>query len=769
MTTHSGAQWSLITRMTPVRKMVLVALCCAAAAWFAGPVGRLPVVLLLLLFGPGYLLERALSDSTPKQLFVRPALWLALSLALIALLYTWTTALGLPLTLPVLYLLAALTGVGVLWRVWQAGDTVGPVRLPQIERSGTLLAAGVLLLVLVLTLATRFYQIRDLALPAWVDSVHHAVLTRVITEQGLAPYSLRPYLPIDTLPYHWGYHTVLASVVQLAGLDIPNTMLWSGQVLNSLHVLTCAALASYFWRRPFAGVVAGVVVGLISIMPAYYVSWGRYTHLTGLLMLPALAISWQHWLRTLSWRSGLLTMLLLAGLSVVHMIVLFLALTLLASSGLVWLLRAPRAAIWSRVWQSALLAGGALLLAAPWLWSLLFSRIAPAVENPQTVMGGGNYSTFKPGLLWVGETRLLVALALAGALGALARRSPVVPLLLGWVGLMFVGANPWLLGYLLLLLGVLTGIWMVRQSRLLVRIGGALLMTGALIGLSYGVVHPETVHLPYFAMLTNDAILISLFLPLSVLIGGGACLGYSWLKRFFARRPGAIPYVAANVLGLLALWSLWHTRDTLELLPVLAALAAALVLALVLVVGFQLRHRFQGGIAAVAASAIASSLLVLTLVWGTWNSRDVINWSTVFATQADHDAIEWVAANTSPDARFLINATAWYPHVDRGTDGGWWLLPLTGRWTTVPPAIHDYGPADYVQAVRGITRQIATFEPDQRQQLFDLIEREQITHIYLGQNAAPITPAVFADNPTFEQVYAQQGVTIFAVREPLSQ
>ena len=80
----------------------------------------------------------------------------------------------------------------------------------------------------------------------------------------------------------------VATTVRLAGLPLAPTMLWTGQALNALHGLSVAALATYLWRRPIAGVVAALVVGLLSIMPAYYVSWGRYTQLTGLLLLPPL-------------------------------------------------------------------------------------------------------------------------------------------------------------------------------------------------------------------------------------------------------------------------------------------------------------------------------------------------------------------------------------------------------------------------------------------------------------------------------------------------
>ena len=104
-------------------RLVVLALCCAALAWLAGPPGRLLVVLPLLLFGPGYLLERALAPFPSPSLALRAALWLGLSLSIVALLYEWTTAIGLSLASPALYALAASCGLGVIWRAMRGATT----------------------------------------------------------------------------------------------------------------------------------------------------------------------------------------------------------------------------------------------------------------------------------------------------------------------------------------------------------------------------------------------------------------------------------------------------------------------------------------------------------------------------------------------------------------------------------------------------------------------------------------------------------------------
>ena len=147
---------------------------------------------------------------------------------------------------------------------------------------------------------------------------------------------------------------------------------------------------------------------------------------------------------------------------------------------------------------------------------------------------------------------------------------------------------------------------------------------------------------------------------------------------------------------------------------------------------------------------------------GAWELRDVVNSTTVLATPADVAAIAWVAQHTPSDARFLINAAPWLG-TGRGADGGWWLLPLAGRWTSTPPALYNYGPADYARETRARTEQLIGFAPGHEQALYQLIDHDRITYIYLGPNSKPITPAAFPASLGFEKVYEQGGVTIVAV------
>jgi hypothetical protein len=689
--------------MIHTRKILVVLVCLSAVLWFVGPAGRLMVILPLLLFGPGYIMEQQFGSNTHTFLFVRPALWLGLSISSVVLLYTWATALGQTLSPTVLGVLAALCGLGVGWQMWRASNTASSMPQHTLGRARKVVMIGALAAILGITLVTRVVQVEDLVVPAWVDPVHHALLIRVAAEQGQAPYSLRPYLPVDNLPYHWGYHVFVAPIWQLSGLELPDAMLWSGQIFNTLHVLTCAALATYFWRQPLAGVVAGLVVGLVSNMPAYYVSWGRYTQLTGLLMLPPLVISWHAWLHRPTRWNGLCTAMLLAGLSVVHVRVLVFALALMAIVTMLWLIEEDWHIVRLRLVPALAMGGLAVALTGPWLWHLIIRELVPAVGNPQTLVGGGNYNALKETLLWSGQNRLLAALAMASAFWGLWHRARVALMFVGWVVILIVLANPWLAGYLLPLVGILVALWGLQQRRVLALLLGCVLL----------VFNPALVQLPYVWLINNEVVTITLFVPFSVLIGGGTYMLYNWLEH----------------------------------LP-----------------------RFR-----VPARVIYIVLLVVASGWGAWNLRTIINPVTVFVHADDMAALEWVRENTPSDARFLINATGWLPAVDRGVDGGWWLMPLTGRWTSTPPVLYVHGPPDYVEQVQARSKQIASFEPGQEQQLYALMRREGITHIYIrdyytnlngARVSPPIMPHMFQDTDRFEQLYQHNTVTIFAVTAP---
>ncbi|MEN9938607.1 MAG: hypothetical protein RLZZ387_5186 [Chloroflexota bacterium] len=626
----------------------LTALVCCVLAWAAGEQWRLAVALAVLLVCPGYLLERALLGRDAVMPLARPAVWFGLSLSAGALLYQWAATAGVSLLHGALPTLAAVCALGAV------GLFLGRPRPVSVWPRVHALWPAALAVVVGLTAWTRAAQVRGLAAPVWVDSLHHALLVRVAAEQGHAPYALAPYLPIESLTYHSGFHALVAAVLGACGcgggLGLPGTLLLVGQALNTLTALAWAGAAAQLWRRPVAAVTAAVVVGLASIMPAYYVSWGRYTLVAGVLMLPALMVAVDILLacRERRWAAAVAVALLLAGLSLVHFVVLCLGLLWCAAAVACAVRQPGRAAVWIG-------AAGALALALTLPWTAMLLSQARLSTGSSAVNLGGNpsYNALPTELLWASSNRALAGLAGLGALLALRRRRRAAVMLAVWLTLDVLAANPVLLG------------------------------------------------LPYLSFYNNEFLTITLFAPLAMLIAGGATALDAWAVERL-RAPWRAPWpvvAAAGVLGA-ALW-------------------------------------------------LAPQL------------QTVVRPDTVLATEADMRAIAWAARETPADARFVVNTAGWLYDVDRGADGGWWLLPLAGRQVTTPPVVFNYGPEAYVRGVKEETSWLRSGAGADPEALAVFMRSRRYSHVFATGRGRSVDAEQLRASPLFEELYRDGDVSIF--------
>ncbi len=224
-----------------------------------------------------------------------------------------------------------------------------------------------------LTLFLRFYQARELLLPNWVDSQHHYLIVRVILENGGLPKNLSPYLE-GPFYYHFGFHAVTAMFTAISGMQIGDAMLLLGQVLNAAVSLSIYALGKTLWRDWRPAAIAVLLVSFVTRMPAYYLSWGRYTLLTGMILLPlAMSLAITMLKKPRPWRYTLSLAVLTSGLLLSHyfaasLLAIFLILLTIAHLP-------PRMKNWAKA-AAALLpiflgAVLGLLLALPWLLRVL--------------------------------------------------------------------------------------------------------------------------------------------------------------------------------------------------------------------------------------------------------------------------------------------------------------------------------------------------------------------------------------------------------------
>ena len=87
---------------------------------------------------------------------------------------------------------------------------------------------------------------RDLALPAWVDPLHHVLIVRLILENGGLPATFEPYMPVPFY-YHFGFHMNAALFSFWSGFPAEKAVLLLGQVLNAAVALSVYRLGMSLW------------------------------------------------------------------------------------------------------------------------------------------------------------------------------------------------------------------------------------------------------------------------------------------------------------------------------------------------------------------------------------------------------------------------------------------------------------------------------------------------------------------------------------------
>lgn len=504
--------------------------------------------------------------------------------------------------------------------------------------------------------AWRLYQARSLALPAWVDSVHHTLVVRLIMENGGLPHTLAPYLPVD-FSYHYGFHVLAALFSGAAHTEPAVTLLWFGQILNALVALSVYRLAVEIWADWRRAALAALLVTFGFQMPAYYLTWGRYTLLTGLVVLPLAMAALLRLSRrprdAAAWASAVM---LTIGVALSHYTALLLLGFFTAVLVLLpWFERrqpAENDSFPSRLdgaWQPAAAAAAGVLTASPWLWRVWqqFSSQADLRVVPPVASGQGGYFQYILYLLGPAHSLVWLGVAGAGLIWALIRKQ----------------ARP--LAVWGLLLTLLTLPW----------------------GLRLGPFRP-------------DHMAIVLFLPGSLL---------------------AADFVL-NLAGLAAKVSRAWLRISLQVLLALAFLTG--------------------------------------LGWSAWQTRSILNSSTIIVDSADLEALNWVRANTPPDARFMINTTPWMGGVYRGVDGGYWLLPYTARQTIVPPVMYTYGTEQYIAQITDWaerTTKLTTCDAD----FWRLAEEFDAGYLYLHQGRGSLQPAALMNCPGVVNVYRRGTVFIY--------
>jgi hypothetical protein len=154
--------------------------------------------------------------------------------------------------------------------------------------------------------------------------------------------------------------------------------------------------------------------------------------------------------------------------------------------------------------------------------------------------------------------------------------------------------------------------------------------------------------------------------------------------------------------------------------------------------------------------------MVALITWSAWDTRKIVNPTTILATPNDLRAIAWIDANVPESARFLINVTHWQYGFYRGVDGGWWIGPLTGRETLLPAELYSMGDKQYVQQVNESARQASELQGCSPE-FWDLVRRESVTHIYLNRDKGGLKAENLQNCPNLALVYQEGEISIYQV------
>lgn len=431
-----------------------------------------------------------------------------------------------PITLGILLLLAGAGVAGAWWieRAAGEGEQNGPRGHEDSNRGPawdelTLAAVAII----ALTLASRLWFAHAHPFPAWSDSLHHTLLTELTAERGRLPATLQPYFPNNLDMYHLGLYALSGTVQMLAGAPAHAALLWTAQFLNGLcGIGVFLALDRYVGRT--AAVTGLVVAGLFSAHPALWANWGRFTQLSGQVLLP---IAWVLAMEAMApdgwqaserrggrWWTAVFAGMASAAVFLFHFRVAIFFALLLAATVAVRLWRAVTNGLGARpstppatkaksvnaasslviergfsIRWGVVVAMVAAVVALPALWGAadmyLGQRLAPQETTAvqQAVVVASYYNFPLSTLPYLAAPIWLLAAGAAGGLIGLIRRNHLAAVTLVWVGLLWPLGNTYRLG------------------------------------------------IPVLNVTNMGAILIMFYLPLALLIGVGVEEGLRLLKR----------------------------------------------------------------------------------------------------------------------------------------------------------------------------------------------------------------------------------------------
>ncbi|MFC2042744.1 hypothetical protein ACFLUA_01145 [Chloroflexota bacterium] len=599
------------------------------------------------------------------------------SLAIYPIIFLWTHLIGLNLD-PLYAWIPPI--VGVLIIIWNNRKDLKHRNFSSpIPLSSTPWADITLLFVIVLIFAVRFWVIRGLDAPMWGDSYQHTMIAQLLVDNNGLFNSWEPYAELTTFTYHFGFHTLIAVFHWVTGLSVIQSVLGTGQILNGLAVIGLFPLAARIGKNKWAGIAAIVLAGLLFTMPMYYVNWGRYTQLAGLAILPAAVfIAWTALdSKKINWGLIILSWIVLGGLALTHYRVIIFA-SIFYIAYLLVNIRAGRFLL--TLWRTFLSFLGAFLIFLPWFIHVFSGRILNIFSKQITTLPN-KASTFQQQYNTIGDIFVYLP-SLAWI---------ILPVFIGW------------------------GLWRREKGITLLSLWWFLILLAT---------NPQWLNLPGAGAISNFAVFISSYIPVSIIIG--STIG--WLVNDWLKKSSPVDI-----------------------------------------------HYSTGGKKTYAWSGIVLTIMVLLLSLLGFSQRmndlEVAKHSLV--TRPDLLAAARIREEQKTDTQFLVNSMFAYGDSRIvGTDGGWWLPLLTLHQTTQPPINYgiERGPKSnyhlWINALAASIRSSGINDP----KVLEMLNERGITHVYIGQKQGSVnSPSLLLDpdqmnaSPHYNPIYHQDLVWIFEI------
>lgn len=385
----------------------------------------------------------------------------------------WSLAVGMSCALPPLLLLLSEL-LGIRWNSWLCWGylaialiiIVWPLHQPATWRSRIAewqLSRHdvVLLLMFGMALMVQSYNARDLVVGSFGDSYHHTMIAQLLVDNGGLFASWQPYAPLTTFTYHYGYHSNVAWLHWLTDIPITQSVIIIGQVQNALTIPLIYLLTRRLTGNERAALWAALLAGFISLMPAYYVNWGRYTQLIGHNVLMATVVTWMALLHVTLERPmrrmavvglSVLAVIMTSGIALTHYRVTVFAACFVGVYGLYLLVTKVR--FWSvlcrMVGVSVVVNVATLITLLPWVIRWREGRmlqVGAALASTNVGTGEFNYLPLLQDVLSLYASPFLLVCAALGITVLIWQRCGRGLVLVGWAAAVWVAANPYLIGF----------------------------------------------------------------------------------------------------------------------------------------------------------------------------------------------------------------------------------------------------------------------------------------------------------------------------------